>query len=126
MKYSVTFNFVSMSVAAQMWNLAINLPLIIGNKVPFDDENWECFLVLLDILQLCTTRIGSSAQAGLTLRGPMSQICDVHVLHSPCRANKQKGFLPYSGYMTRVSIGIQGWFPPRSIKEITGNIILLA
>ncbi len=58
----------------------------------------------------------------LSLRGPMSQICDVHVLHSLCRANKQKIFVPCSGYMTRVSIGIQGWFPPSSIKEITGNI----
>ncbi len=56
----------------------------------------------------------------------MSHICDIQVLHSPCRENKQKGVLPYSVYMTRVSIGIQGWFPPSSIKDITGNIILLA
>ncbi len=30
----------------------------------------------------------------LTLRGPMSQICDVHVFHSSCRANMQKVFYP--------------------------------
>ena len=47
-----------------MWTLAINLPLMIGNKVPLDNEKWECFLFLLDILQLCTTRVASSAQAG--------------------------------------------------------------
>ncbi len=48
-----------------MWNLAINLPLMIGDKICLGDENWECFLLLLDILQLCTTRVASSAQAGI-------------------------------------------------------------
>lgn len=47
-----------------MWALAINLPLMIGDKVPTTDEKWECYLLLLDILQLCTTRVASSAQAG--------------------------------------------------------------
>ena len=52
------------SLAAQMWNLAINLPLMIGNKIPLDDEHWECFLLLLDILQLCTTKFASAGRAG--------------------------------------------------------------
>lgn len=51
-------------IAAQMWALAINLPLMIGDKVPPNNEKWECFLLLLDILQLTTTRVASSAQAG--------------------------------------------------------------
>lgn len=48
-----------------MWNLAINLPLLIGDKVPRNDDNWECFLLLLDILQLCTARISSRAHTGI-------------------------------------------------------------
>lgn len=56
--------FLSLHIAAQMWNLAINLPLMIGSKIPVDDEHWECFLLLLDILQLCTTRFASAGQAG--------------------------------------------------------------
>ena len=56
--------FVSLRIAVQMWNLAINLPLMIGSKIPVDDEHWECFLLLLDILQLCTTRVASAGQAG--------------------------------------------------------------
>ena len=39
-----------------MWALAVNLPLMIGDKVPYNNEKWECFLVLLDILQVCTAR----------------------------------------------------------------------
>lgn len=50
--------------AAQMWILSINLPLMIGDLVPTDDEMWECFLLLLDILQLSTTRVASRDQAG--------------------------------------------------------------
>ena len=52
-------------VAAQMWNLAIHLPLMIGDTVPSDDEKWECFLLSLDILQLCTTRIATTGHAGI-------------------------------------------------------------
>ena len=48
-----------------MWNLAINLPLMIGDKVPYNDENWECFLFLLDILQFCMARVASKAHVGI-------------------------------------------------------------
>lgn len=43
-------------IAAQMWNLAINLSLMIGDTIPQDYYKWECFLLLLDILQLFTAR----------------------------------------------------------------------
>lgn len=49
-----------LSLAAQLWNLAINLPLMIGDKIPLDDEHWECFLLLLDILQLFTMKFASA------------------------------------------------------------------
>ena len=48
-----------------MWNLAINLPIMIGDEIPCGDDDWECFLLLLDILQLCTARVASSAHAGI-------------------------------------------------------------
>ena len=52
-------------LAAQMWNLAINLPILIGDKIPSEDDNWDFFLLLLDILQFCTAGVASSAQAGI-------------------------------------------------------------
>ena len=52
-------------IAAQMWNLAINLPLMIGNAVPQENDMWECFLLLLDILQLCTARSSTTAHLGI-------------------------------------------------------------
>lgn len=61
----VFFQHLYIHAATQMWNLAINLPLIIGDKVPCDNKLWECFLLLLDILQFCTSRISSAAQAGI-------------------------------------------------------------
>lgn len=39
-----------------MWNLVVNLPLMVGDLVPDADEEWECFLLLLDILQICVSQ----------------------------------------------------------------------
>ena len=63
LKVIATYFFL-IDTAAQMWILSINLPLMIGDLIPTDDEMWECFLLLLDILQLCTTRVASRDQAG--------------------------------------------------------------
>ena len=41
----------------QMWYLAVYLPLLIGDEIPDDDNEWECFLLLLDILQICVSRV---------------------------------------------------------------------
>ena len=46
-----------------MWNFAIFLPFLIGDLVPEDDPLWECFLLLLEILRICTSRVTSSASA---------------------------------------------------------------
>ena len=43
-----------------MWNLAVYLPLMIGKEVPEDEMEWDCFLLLLDILQICATRVLSA------------------------------------------------------------------
>ena len=47
-------------VAAQMWNLAVHFPLMIGDLVPESDSEWDCFLLLLEILQICVTWIISA------------------------------------------------------------------
>ena len=44
-------------IAAQMWNLAVYLPLMVGEKIPLEDNEWECYLTLLDILQICMAKI---------------------------------------------------------------------
>ena len=64
MKVFCSFH-VFIHVAAQMWNLATYLPLLIGDRVPHNDNHWECYLLLLDILQLCTTKSSSAAHAGI-------------------------------------------------------------
>ena len=63
-----------------MWALAINLPLMIGNQIPQDNEKWECFLLLLDILQLCTARVASVPQASFL----EALIFDHHKLFTRC------------------------------------------
>lgn len=37
-------------VASQMWCLARFLPLMIGDMIPADDDRWENFITMLDIL----------------------------------------------------------------------------
>lgn len=40
--------------ASQMWLLARVLPLLVGDKVPRDNAQWQCFLTLLKICELCS------------------------------------------------------------------------
>ena len=40
--------------ACQMWCLFHFLPIIIGDKVDVDMEEWQCLLKLWNIVQLCT------------------------------------------------------------------------
>ena len=49
--------------AAQMWNLATYLPLMIGDKVPQGDKYWECYLLLLEIMKICTAKTTSEPSA---------------------------------------------------------------
>ena len=50
-------------IAAQVWILARNLPLMIGNRIS-ENDFWECYLLLLDILQVCTAQNLSHGLAG--------------------------------------------------------------
>ena len=38
-----------------MWNLAVYLPLMIGDMVPEPNKEWKCFILLLEILQICVS-----------------------------------------------------------------------
>ena len=46
-----------------MWTFSTLLPLIIGDLVPNDDQRWECFLLLLEIVKHCTSRVTSPKAA---------------------------------------------------------------
>ena len=35
--------------ASQLWQLSVTLPLAIGSLVPYDDEEWLCFTIFLEI-----------------------------------------------------------------------------
>ena len=41
--------------ASQMWLLSRCLPLLIGHFLPVDDKSWQCFGLLLSILDICTS-----------------------------------------------------------------------
>ena len=56
-----------------MWTLGINLPLIIGHKVPKDHPCWEVFLLLIDIVKFCTARVASAANASV-----LATLIDMH------------------------------------------------
>lgn len=47
-------------VAAQWWCLAQLLPIMLGDKIPENDEHWENFLTLLDILDYLMAPVISS------------------------------------------------------------------
>ncbi len=38
------------NLASQMWCLGRLLPLLIGIDVPAEDQHWECFLLLMTIV----------------------------------------------------------------------------
>ena len=51
-KYPCDSSFkVAIITASQMWIFSTLLPLMIGDLVPEDDQKWECFLLLLDIVK---------------------------------------------------------------------------
>ena len=63
-----------------MWNLATYLPLMIGDKVPGNDNFWECYLTLLEIMKVCTAK-RTSEPAALYLS---TLISDHHYMFKSC------------------------------------------
>ena len=70
------------SLASQTWTFAIILPLLIGHKIPVDDLHWECYLLLLQILQYSTARV-SSLSSSLYLTALISQHHQIFVTCYP-------------------------------------------
>lgn len=79
-----------------MWILVANLPLIIGDQIPHGDEKWECFLLLLDIVQLCMGRVASPSLAGIL--GTLIE--DHHNLF--CRCYPTSSVIPKMHYMVHL------------------------
>lgn len=70
------------SLASQTWTFATILPLLIGHKIPEDDLHWECYLLLLQILQYSTARV-SSLSSSLYLTALISQHHQIFVTCYP-------------------------------------------
>lgn len=56
--------YIYLFLAMQMWTLARFLPLVIGHLVPVDDEYWENFLCLLDIMGILFASPVDAAMCG--------------------------------------------------------------
>ena len=46
-------------LASQAWTFATILPMVIGHRVPEDDLNWDCYLLLLQIIQFSAAKVVS-------------------------------------------------------------------
>lgn len=47
------------ALASQAWTFATILPMVIGHRIPEDDIHWECYLLLLQIIQFSTGKVVS-------------------------------------------------------------------
>jgi hypothetical protein len=56
-------NWYLLFIASQMWNFATLLPLMIGDRIPDDNSKWECFLLLLEIIKMCTAKVTSTKES---------------------------------------------------------------
>ena len=76
-----------------MWNLAVNLPLMVGDLVPNTDEEWECFLLLLDILQICVSPVVST-----DLVAYLTALIEMY-LSAFCKCYPHKNIIPKQHYL---------------------------
>lgn len=92
-----------------MWNLAVSLPLMVGDLVPHTDEEWECFLLLLDVLQICVSPVVSvDLVAYLTLLIEM-------YLSAFHKCYPAKNIIPKQHYMTH--------FPSQILKYVCAYVM---
>lgn len=87
-----------------MWNLVVNLPLMVGDLVPDADEEWECFLLLLDILQICVSPVISK-----DLVHYLTTLIEMY-LFTFCKCNPHKNIIPKQHYMI--------YFPSQILKYV--------
>ena len=60
-------------LASQVWTLGRYLPLLIGDLIPSNNLNWECFLHLHDILGICMSPCISPATISY-----LSELIQIH------------------------------------------------
>lgn len=98
-----------------MWNLAINLPVMISHKIPIDDDNWE------ESVRLCTSRVATTAHAGILA----ALIHDHH--HQFARCYPGESITPKLHYMVHFALQIIRYIPytiPRDYTYILYTYIL--
>ena len=77
-----------------MWTLARYLPMMLGNVVPEENEHWETYLTLLDILDICLAPVVTKDMAThLKLL-----ITDHHQSFKECY-REEHTFIPKQHYM---------------------------
>lgn len=86
-----------MYLASQMWNLALLLPLMIGDKIPEDNLKWECFLMLLEITKMCTAKVTSTEASDYV----KALVEDHHPLFKQCYPTVS--FTPKMHYMVHLA-----------------------
>lgn len=87
------FSSIVFYLASQMWCLGRHLPFLIGHLVTEEDPRWECFLLLLDIMDLLFAPVTSDKDTA-TLR----QMISVH--HSTFRElYPQRSITPKMHYL---------------------------
>jgi hypothetical protein len=95
--------------AAQMWIFSTYLPLIIGHRIPPDNNVWECYLNLLEITDICTARVVSVSMAGYL----SVLIEDHHVAFKRCYPGAS--IIPKMHYMVH--------FPAQMCKYVEINYV---
>ena len=58
------------TILSQAWTFATIVPMVIGHRVPEDDLNWDCYLLLLQVIQFSTAKVVS----------PSSVTCLAHLI----------------------------------------------
>ena len=67
--------------ASQMWLLARIFPILIGDQIPRDDRNWDCFLQLLKICEVCASPVLSADSAAYLLKCTIPNLKACMLMH---------------------------------------------
>ena len=88
----------------QTWVLAVHLPLMIGKDIPVDNPLWECYLLLLDIVKVCTGYFATHCLADYLA----ALISDHHMMFRQCYPNAS--ITPKMHYMVHFSAQMIRYF----------------
>ena len=90
--------------AVSMWLLSRMLPIIIGEKIPADDKHWQCYCILLKIIDICT-----SHECSLDSAAYLSTLIEEH--HSAFVDLYKDKFIPKMHYMVHYPNQIADYGP---------------